>query len=69
MSEEDGKCLAKKWLLIGAFQQVKSVFVFTDDRISYTQVLGSTPRKILLEEAASASCFDFEQALSHWGDF
>jgi len=26
---------SRKWLLIGAFQQTKSVFIFTDDPHSY----------------------------------
>lgn len=66
---ENASNLARKWLLIGAFQQIKSVFVFTNEPQSYTHVFGKTPSKVLVTEATSAKFFDFEQALSQWSDF
>ena len=60
---------AKKWMLIGAFQQVKSVFIFTDSHDSYNSVLYQMHSKVFILYTADASEFNFEDALSEWSGF
>ena len=57
------------WVLMGAFSQQKTVFVFTDEARSYEHAFGILPRKVLIADTQTASFFDFNDALSQWGDF
>jgi hypothetical protein len=65
----DPQSIARKWLLIGAFAQSKSVFVFTEEPNVYYNIFEDLPPKVMVIEAIRGKDFQFEDALSQWSGF